>query len=663
MAHAAISGLESAAGLLPVPARGAVRLEEGLFDRNAPAWGWETVADLLSWFRRLPEEGLRHLREGLDSLGLSPGVAGLLVLLALLVGGLHWLVCRRRRPWVACFSERLARNLPPRGAAALAAAVSTLLGAAVPLALWAALATACATAAEHSATLWIFARLARLYAVVTLLLLAYWSLVEGEVISLRSREAKRLATGTWVLVSYVIVLRLLIIGATEFGGRPDIIAFFQFLFHLGLVLILAALLLNRRMVLAALPMVQNALFLKFLKILHRVYYLALFLTLAGAGAWLAGYETFSRFLMLRCWAVVGVFLGLIYLDRILTGGIRRLLEGPKEEEGSKGASELADSAIHLLRFGEVLAGLVLVLNLAGILDPAVYLLSTPLFTLAGQGLSIFLVLQAAGILAAVILVARLLERLLEHRLYPRYGVEAGTGKAVSTGLKYLFIVAGVLVALDSIGLDPTVLAVFAGALGIGAGLGLQRLAGNLASGLVIIFGRVVRRGDVVTVREQIGIIQDVGIRATVMKNLDNIEFIVPNENLINETIINWTYTDPLVRVHVPLGVSYGSDPEEVHAVLLEVARAHPRVRAVPAPAVWFIGFGDSSLDFELLVWMNIRKISRFQLASELYFATFRAFKEKGIEIPFPQRDLHLKSGWEGPEERDRRRGREEESRG
>ena len=102
-----------------------------------------------------------------------------------------------------------------------------------------------------------------------------------------------------------------------------------------------------------------------------------------------------------------------------------------------------------------------------------------------------------------------------------------------------------------------------------------------------------------------------------------------------------------MRIHVPLGVSYGSDPEEVRKLLLEVARAHPRVRPVPAPNVWFTGFGNSSLDFELLVWMDVRKISRLQLSSDLYFATFRAFKEKGIEIPFPQRDLRFKSGWGG----------------
>jgi small-conductance mechanosensitive channel len=288
---------------------------------------------------------------------------------------------------------------------------------------------------------------------------------------------------------------------------------------------------------------------------------------------------------------------------------------------------------------------VLGLRLLDLLDPAVDLLSAPLFSLLGQQVSLLLLLQVALVLVVAFVLASLIGRVLEDRVLPGLGIESGAGTAVSTGMRYLLVAVGLLVALETAGFDFAVLAVFAGALGIGAGFGLQRFASNLVSGLVMIFGRVVRRGDVVTVGGQIGMIQEVGIRATVLKDLDNIEFIVPNDNLINETIINWTYSDSTVRLHLPVGVSYGSDPEKVRETLLEVAAAHPQVKRRPAPTVWFVGYGDSSIDFELLAWMDIKRISRKQLASDLYFAAFRALKETGIEIPFPQRDLHLKTGW------------------
>jgi small-conductance mechanosensitive channel len=124
---------------------------------------------------------------------------------------------------------------------------------------------------------------------------------------------------------------------------------------------------------------------------------------------------------------------------------------------------------------------------------------------------------------------------------------------------------------------------------------------------------------------------------------DAVEYLVPNTNFVSGIIINWTGSTPLVRQHVPIGVSYGSDPERVKAILLEVAAAAPNVEKTPPPDVWLIGFGDSSVDFELLVWINLKKVSDRGVRSDLYFRIFRAFKQAGIEIPFPQREIRIKT--------------------
>jgi potassium efflux system protein len=161
--------------------------------------------------------------------------------------------------------------------------------------------------------------------------------------------------------------------------------------------------------------------------------------------------------------------------------------------------------------------------------------------------------------------------------------------------------------------------------------------------MTIIFSRALRRGDIVTVGDTIGVVQEVGIRATRMRTRDDVDYLIPNAEFITGKIINWTRSNPHARLHVPLGVSYDADPARVRQILEHVGSHTSTVEQSPPPEVWFVGFGDSSLNFELLVWMNVRMYSHSKVASDLYFAIFEAFKEAGIEIPFPQRDLHIRS--------------------
>jgi small-conductance mechanosensitive channel len=199
-----------------------------------------------------------------------------------------------------------------------------------------------------------------------------------------------------------------------------------------------------------------------------------------------------------------------------------------------------------------------------------------------------------------------------------------------------------------VGLDLRVLMVFAGAIGVGIGFGLQSMAANLISGFALIFGGKVRRGDWIQVGDTLGVVTDIFLRATRVRTRDDVEYLIPNAEFISGTIVNYTLNSPMVRIAIPVGVSYEADPAKVKAILLKCARKEPLATQHKMPQVRFVSYGDSSIDFELLVWIDVRKVARRRIRSRLYFAIFEALKAAGIEIPFPQRDLHLRSGFDQP---------------
>ncbi len=201
----------------------------------------------------------------------------------------------------------------------------------------------------------------------------------------------------------------------------------------------------------------------------------------------------------------------------------------------------------------------------------------------------------------------------------------------------------VLITLSTMGISWKLLIPVAGALGIGLGFGLQDIFNNFISGFIILLTRAVKIGDWITLGDNFGKIKSIGMRTSVLRTLDNIDIIIPNSQLISNQLINWSYTDNIVRIHIPVGVSYGSDVKLVKDTLLNVADEIPFVLDTPAPDVRFLEFGDSSLNFELLVWIDVKKIPIPLAKSELNFKIWEAFKENNIEIPFPQRDVWFKN--------------------
>ncbi|MDH4251636.1 MAG: mechanosensitive ion channel, partial [Nitrospira sp.] len=220
----------------------------------------------------------------------------------------------------------------------------------------------------------------------------------------------------------------------------------------------------------------------------------------------------------------------------------------------------------------------------------------------------------------------------------------GVRHAIGAIVRYIVVAIGLVIILQTAGINLSTLTVLFGALGIGVGFGLQSITNNFVSGIILLLERPIKVGDRIEVGDVHGDVVNISPRATTIVTNDNIAIIVPNADFISSKVVNWSYTNRDVRFNFPIGVSYGSDPEQVRRILLEVAQAHRGVLKEPGPSVLLDGFGDSSLNFVLRVWTREFSTIPGVLRSELYFSICRAFKEEGIEIPFPQRDLHIKSG-------------------
>jgi len=267
----------------------------------------------------------------------------------------------------------------------------------------------------------------------------------------------------------------------------------------------------------------------------------------------------------------------------------------------------------------------------------------PLFQLGQTWISLATVVEFVVVTGIVLLLSRLVRHLLRTRVLARTKLDVGQQYAIARIVSYFVVVFGLLIGVETVGVNLSSLAVIAGALGVGIGFGLQNIVSNFVSGLIILAERPIQIGDRVDLgNSTVGKVVRIGARATHVLTNDNIMVIVPNSEFIAGRVVNWTHIDPRVRLRILVGVSYNSDPHRVEKLLLEVAEGNPNVLKDPAPTVVFKEFGESSLTFELRVWSGDMAHRPGTLESQLNFAIWDKFKENGIEIPFPQRDLHLK---------------------
>ncbi|HMP81493.1 MAG TPA: mechanosensitive ion channel [Verrucomicrobiota bacterium] len=274
----------------------------------------------------------------------------------------------------------------------------------------------------------------------------------------------------------------------------------------------------------------------------------------------------------------------------------------------------------------------------------VSILNQPLLTLGSKQLTLGLLLKLILLVVAILVAERFFRAMVLRRVLKRTHLDASLQYAISRFFGYCFIALGFFIALKLVGLDLSSLAVIAGAIGIGVGFGLQNVIGNFVSGLIILAERPIAIGHRVEVGGVAGQVTRINLRSTTVVTNDNITIIVPNSDFINNPVTNWSHGDPKVRLRVPFGVAYGSDVPKLKRVLLDVATHHPAVLKEPGPALFFTGFGDSSLNFELSVWTVELLHNPMRFRSDLYYEIEQALRDNHIEIPFPQRDLHIRSG-------------------
>jgi small-conductance mechanosensitive channel len=264
--------------------------------------------------------------------------------------------------------------------------------------------------------------------------------------------------------------------------------------------------------------------------------------------------------------------------------------------------------------------------------------------LPGVALSLFQIFLLIALLIAVFWISSRTKRFLFNRFLTNSGLDRSLQYAISQVASNVVLVVGIFIVLENTGIHLGALTVFAGAVGVGVGFGLQNIASNFISGLVILAERPITIGDRIEVAGVAGQVQQIRARSTVILTNDNITMIVPNTKFIDSPVTNWTYGDPRVRFRLPVGVAYGSDVNKVREALLAAARENPNTLKDPAPNVFLDRFGENAIEFELVVWSSEMSYRPRRYRSDLNFAIEEKLREAGIEIPNPQRDLHFRSG-------------------
>ncbi len=270
-------------------------------------------------------------------------------------------------------------------------------------------------------------------------------------------------------------------------------------------------------------------------------------------------------------------------------------------------------------------------------------LETPVFKLGDAQVTILSVCYFLFLLFLLIYVSGKLKRWLIDRVLAKRGVDLGLREATGTIFRYVLIFIGLIVIFQTVGIDLTALSILTGAVGLGIGFGLQNIASNFISGLIILFERPVRIGDRIAVSDVEGDVIRIGARSTTVLTNDNIDIIIPNSKLITENVINWTHSERKVRFRIPVTVAFEMDLRRVEQALLEAAKSVQDVAELPEPGVRFIKFGENGLDFELRAWTTTLVHRKGKFVSEINFAIYDKFKKYEIEVPNPQRDVHIRS--------------------
>jgi len=613
-----------------------------LFVRTPLGWDWDTIDYIYRWIITLPlkiPEFMRHVIEQSRLLG----IVGSIIILAFIVAVFYSLIGQKRvLTRVGQVLQPLKDQMPEGFYPYFLSILKVVVSALIPLLLLAAFSLINAFMAYKAPWFLLIGRLLKLWAVGQLLINLLRESLVRDLFPISAEYGKTIFRISRLVLVYALGCMAVLWGAEAFNIPRDVLALLKFAISLSIVFVFLLLLVRKNALLSLIPNLPYAAYQTFLKGLHRYYFPVISLTFLTGLLWCFGYKRFCRVLWTKTWAVAGAFVAIMLVYHFLQRWLQKWSE--KKEVRHEQAQFLFRSFKGLLLYATITATILVALQLLGLMDPLERVMSFPVLTIGNTPLSLWILLKAALILIAFIYVTRLLQAYLDYKVYPALGIEPGLGYALNTFLKYFGFVLGFLVSLSVVGIDLRILLVFAGAIGIGVGLGMQSMASNLISGFSIVFGRKIRKDDWIQVGNTRGVVTDIYLRATKVRTRDNVEYLIPNADFISTIIVNYTLSSPMIRVHIPVGVSYNAEPDTVRNILLKTAEMHPDAAQHKKPEVRFIEYGDSSIIFELLIWMDVRETEEGELRSRLYFTIFEELKKAGIEIPFPQRDLHIRSG-------------------
>lgn len=368
----------------------------------------------------------------------------------------------------------------------------------------------------------------------------------------------------------------------------------------------------------------------------------------GAGevaAGLARRVTFLVLLGLACLAAAAIlrWLGLPYevgwtiallalalaAIRLLIGILKRVLQpGP-----------LLSASEHLIIW---VAWLLVALYLLGWMEPVAAALEGIRIPVGKQGVSLLDALKAILTLLVFLLAGAWLGSIATRGLMASTNLSIGLRVGIAKFVRLFLLLLAGLLALNAVGIDLAALTVFGGALGIGLGFGLQRIAANFVSGFILVGDRSIRQGDVITIGDRFGIVKELRARYMVVRDRDGVDTLIPNENVISAEVVNWSYSDRAVRLKVPVQISYEDNPRQALALLEQAAANHPRVMKDPPPASRIMAFADNGITLELRFWIQDPEDGINNVRSDLHLEIWDLFKEAGITIPYPQHDVHMK---------------------
>jgi small-conductance mechanosensitive channel len=612
-----------------------------LFDRIPLGWDVTTITYLYDLTMSLPGRIPVFTRFVIEQSRVL-GVIGSILVFGFLAGVLYSLLGQRRvMNWVEHRVDPLSAYIPEATYPFVISGIRVVVSALIPLLLLGTFVLINAMITYSAVWFQLIGRLLGFWAAGALLLRLLKESLTRDLFKGTAQYGRTIYRWARLASLYAIFGIAAYWTAEVFEIREDVLALLRFAISVSVIVVLLIMHLNKKAFMSLLPEMPIQSYMWFRKFLGRYYFPLLLVSFLAALLWCFGYRSFGRLVLIKIWftgaAFMVIMLLLNFLKRYLDNWYGRL------DRTDEDARMFVGALRSILKYATVVATLIIVLNMLGLLNPLQRIMSFPIFQLSDTTVTFWLIIKAILILLTIVYVSRLAQSYFDYKVYPSFGIDPGLGYALNTVFKYSALGIGFLIALNILGINLQFLLVFAGAIGIGVGLGLQNMAANVISGFSIIFGGKIRKGDWIQVEGMMGQVTDIYLRATKVRTRDNIEYLVPNSNMIANTMVNFTLSSPLIRIDLPVGVSYNADPRQVEKILVAAAESEPLVEKTHRPVVRFVQYADNSINFELLVWIDVRKTPRRRIRSNLYFVIFEELAKAGIEIPFPQRDLHIRS--------------------